>query len=120
MWQNKEQFQKDAILYLTNAVVPGEQTFKEKVKLDRKKLRELKLNEIIHNMETALKALARADVTLKELTHKTEFWEEKEIFNFNIAAWGELQKIKGQFIRYYNRLCIVKQAIKKEKKELWQ
>lgn len=112
----KNEFKKAINLIFQPQIIKEELGFKEKLELNKKRLRDLKIDELLYYMENAKKYLEKADQLYKELINKTEYWENKSTIEFNTKNWNQLRKTKGFFIRYYNDLIVIKENLKEQKR----
>ncbi len=79
-------------------------SFKEIIKINKKKYRNLKIKILKENLEETIKCLKNSIEIYKELINRTEFWERKSTYDFNFKDWNTLKKTNGKITRYFNEI----------------
>lgn len=92
-------------LELKNKIFEKERSFSEQIELNKKILKIQLLKESNYQLKKVLDHLGRAIEINKELAHRTEMWETKETFNYQINNWNDIKKVRGYITRYYNTIC---------------
>ena len=84
------------------------------VNLNKKRYRNIKIQNLKNHMYSTLETLKWSIEAYKELINRTEFWEKKSTYDFNLKDWNTLKKANGKLTRYYNDIKSIYQKIESE------
>lgn len=109
--KNKELTKKKNtdILELKNVMIENHISFKKRIELKQKEQRNFKLKEINRRFEIALENLKAVIDLQKELKNKTEYWENKQRYQYDFYNWNKIRKMTTFLTRYYNELKEIKE-----------
>lgn len=88
-------------------------TYKDLLKINKKKYRDLKIKILINHLEEAVKNTYYAIDLYKELKNKTEYWENESTIDFNFKDWNTIKKVNGKLTTYYKELLHIKQKLER-------
>lgn len=112
---NKEKEQEE--LNLKNVELYEPIKYEDLLKINKKKYRDLKIENLVTMMKNSLWSLEKSIELYKELINKTEFWEKKSTYQYNFKDWNTLKKANGKLTRYYNDIKGIYQKIERSKNE---
>lgn len=103
-------------LNLKNVELYKPYTYEQLLCLNKKKYRNLKIEQLKDKMFSSLWLLEECIELYKELINRTEFWEKRTTYEFNFNDWNTLKKANGKLTRYYNDIKKIYQKIEMEEK----
>lgn len=92
-------------------------TYAQIININKKKYKNLLINKLTVHLENTLNELDEAIEIYSQLRNRTEFWENKNTFEFDFKSWNTIKKVTGHITRYYNDILNLKQNIEKIGKE---
>ena len=88
-------------------------SYEQLLNMNKKKYRNLKIKRLINHLTNAIKEIYYAIDIYKELKDRTEYWEEKETFDFNFSDWNKIKKVNGKLTGYYKDLISIRNKIER-------
>lgn len=89
-------------------------SYEQLCNLNKKKIRNIKIRTLSNWLKELIRCYGKVIELYKELTIKTEYWEEKSIVNFDFKSWNKIRKARQRLTIYFNEIAEIRKKIERE------